>query len=67
LPRPDWSRPGRGPLTIPDILTLEALADVRALIEKHLLAEYRGPSAFLTAQCVFEGNRTTPWSPKVTE
>ena len=29
------------PLTIPDVLTLETLADVRALVEKHLPAEYR--------------------------
>jgi hypothetical protein len=29
------------PLTIPDLLTLETLADVRALVEKHLPAEYR--------------------------
>ena len=31
----------RGPLTIPNLLTLETLADVRALVEKHLPAEYR--------------------------
>jgi hypothetical protein len=29
------------PLTIPDVMTLATLADVRALVEKHLPAEYR--------------------------
>jgi NADH:flavin oxidoreductase / NADH oxidase family len=32
---------GVAPLVIPDLLTLETLADVRALVEKHLPAEYR--------------------------
>jgi hypothetical protein len=29
------------PFTIPDVLTLETLADVRAPVEKHLPAEYQ--------------------------
>jgi hypothetical protein len=40
-PRLDWSRALPRPLTIPDLLTLETLADVRALVEKHLPPEYR--------------------------
>jgi hypothetical protein len=39
--RPDWSRPLPRPLTIPGIVTLVTLGDVRALIEKHLPAHCR--------------------------
>jgi hypothetical protein len=39
LPAPNWSRPLPRPLTIPDILTLETLTEVRGLVQKHLPAE----------------------------
>jgi hypothetical protein len=41
VPRLDWSRPLPRPLTIPDVMTIRTLADVRDLIERHLPAETR--------------------------
>jgi hypothetical protein len=34
--RSDWSRPLPRPLTIPTVMHLSTLADVRDLVEKHL-------------------------------
>jgi hypothetical protein len=39
--QPDWSRPLPRPLTIPTVMKLSTLADVRDLVEKHLPAPYR--------------------------
>ena len=40
MPRPNWSRPLPTPLTIPDIMGLVTLGDVRALLG-HLPKETR--------------------------
>jgi hypothetical protein len=40
VPAPNWSRPLPRPIIIPDVMEL-TLADVRALVEKHLPKEYR--------------------------
>ena len=36
MSKPDWSRPLPRPLTIPTVMKLSTLADVRDLVEKHL-------------------------------
>ena len=41
MPAPNWSRPLPRPIIIPDVMKLDTLGDVRALVEKHLPAEYR--------------------------
>jgi hypothetical protein len=46
LPTPNWSQPLPRPVIIPDVMTLATLADVRALVEKHLPAEYRAKFAW---------------------
>ena len=44
--RPDWSRPLPRPLTIPEVMKLATLDDVRVLMQKHLPAEYRAKFAW---------------------
>jgi hypothetical protein len=39
--KPDWTRPLLHPLTIPGVMRLDTVGDVRTLIQKHLLAEVR--------------------------
>jgi hypothetical protein len=41
VPAPNWSRPLPRRIIIPEVMTLATLDDVRALIGKHLPAEYR--------------------------
>jgi hypothetical protein len=41
LPHHNWRRPLPGPIVIPKIMTLSTLEDVRALVHRHLPAEYR--------------------------
>jgi hypothetical protein len=41
LPYHNWRRPLPRPIVIPRIMTLKTLEDVRALVHRHLPAEYR--------------------------
>ena len=41
MPNPNWTQPLPRPIIIPEVMELDTLADVRALIEKHLPAEYQ--------------------------
>jgi hypothetical protein len=41
LPYHNWRRPLPRPIVIPKVMTLETLDDVRALVHRHLPAEYR--------------------------
>jgi len=41
LSRPNWRRPLPRPIAIPKVMTLETLEDVRALVHRHLPAQYR--------------------------
>ena len=41
LPYHNWRRPLPRPIVIPKVMTLETLEGVRALVHKHLRAEYR--------------------------
>ena len=38
---PNWRRPLPRPIAIPKVMTLETLEDVRALVHRHLPAQYR--------------------------
>jgi hypothetical protein len=44
--RLDWSRPLPRPLTIPEVMKLATLDDVRVLMQKHLPAGYRAKFAW---------------------
>jgi hypothetical protein len=46
LPRPDWSRLLPRALTIPTVMRLSTLADVRDLVDKHLPEQYRRKPAW---------------------
>jgi hypothetical protein len=46
LPYHNWRRPLPRPIIIPKVMTLSTLEDVRALVHKHLPAEYRAKDAW---------------------
>jgi hypothetical protein len=49
--RPDWTQPLLHPLTIPKVMKLVTLGDVRTPMEKHMPADFREKEAW---QHVFE-------------
>jgi hypothetical protein len=46
LPAADWSRPLPRPITIPTVMKLSTLDDLRVLVNKHLPTEYRSKFAW---------------------
>lgn len=53
--RSDWSRPLPRPIVIPGVMTLSTLADVRALVERHLSAERRSRSTWQHISSLLDG------------
>ena len=46
MSRPNWQRPLPRPLVIPTVITLTTLADVRALIDRHVPAAMRNKATW---------------------
>jgi hypothetical protein len=66
LPRPNWSRPLPRPLTIPTVMDLVTLADVRTLLG-HLPKETRAKSTWqhveaALKQAAIGGDTTELWA-----
>lgn len=52
LPYHNWRRPLPRPIILPDVpLTLSTLEDVRALVQRHLPAEYRAKDTWQRVAC----------------